>query len=240
MSNTIYMVYETTNLVNGKYYVGKHTCDSLEFDGYLGSGTILGIAIRKHGKDNFERAILKSFDNPDDAYEFERKIVDRIFVKNRNTYNIALGGRGGESENLTGKNNPMYGKLGKDNPNFGSTRTDEAKKRMSIAKKGKYLGKDNNMYGKTHSQEARKKISGKRNGSSHYNDGNSNHLYTQKQKDNLSFDEFLKQNAKFKKGRIEISYTASKEVTCPHCGKIGSARGMKVWHFDKCKHKKLN
>jgi hypothetical protein len=27
-------------------------------------------------------------------------------------------------------------------------------------------------------------------------------------------------------------------VQCPHCGKIGKPRGMKCWHFDKCKEKK--
>jgi len=26
-------------------------------------------------------------------------------------------------------------------------------------------------------------------------------------------------------------------VTCPHCEKIGGARTMKRWHFDRCKHK---
>ena len=26
-------------------------------------------------------------------------------------------------------------------------------------------------------------------------------------------------------------------VTCPHCGKTGGAGGIKVWHFDRCKHK---
>lgn len=26
-------------------------------------------------------------------------------------------------------------------------------------------------------------------------------------------------------------------ITCPHCGKIGKPRGMKFWHFDKCKEK---
>ena len=25
-------------------------------------------------------------------------------------------------------------------------------------------------------------------------------------------------------------------ISCPHCEKSGGARGMKVWHFDKCKH----
>lgn len=26
-------------------------------------------------------------------------------------------------------------------------------------------------------------------------------------------------------------------LTCPHCGKTGAARGLKVWHFDRCKER---
>ena len=28
----------------------------------------------------------------------------------------------------------------------------------------------------------------------------------------------------------------NKRVQCPHCGKIGTLRPMKRWHFDNCKH----
>lgn len=28
-----------------------------------------------------------------------------------------------------------------------------------------------------------------------------------------------------------------KPITCPHCGKTGKPRGMKCWHFDRCKEK---
>ena len=50
-------IYLTTCLVNGKIYVGKH-----EFNGqknYIGSGTIFKRAVKKYGKENFKRKILR-------------------------------------------------------------------------------------------------------------------------------------------------------------------------------------
>ena len=39
MENWKYIVYETTNLVNNKIYIGVHkTTDPDKFDGYLGNG----------------------------------------------------------------------------------------------------------------------------------------------------------------------------------------------------------
>ena len=40
----------------------------------------------------------------------------------------------------------------------GKPKSEETKKKMSEAKKGKYTGENSSMYGKTHSEEARKKI----------------------------------------------------------------------------------
>ena len=68
MSNSIYtkkyIVYETTNLINGKYYIGVHRKNGKN---YLGSGKILIYAIKKYGRDNFMREILRKFDNKKDA-----------------------------------------------------------------------------------------------------------------------------------------------------------------------------
>ena len=55
-------IYKTTNLKNGKFYVGMHSSDNLN-DGYLGSGTRLRRSIRKNGKENFKIEILEFFPN---------------------------------------------------------------------------------------------------------------------------------------------------------------------------------
>ena len=54
-------VYLTTNLINGKTYVGQYTFKKEKWlnSTYLGSGTIFKKALKKYGKENFKRKILK-------------------------------------------------------------------------------------------------------------------------------------------------------------------------------------
>lgn len=50
------IIYKTTNLVNGKIYIGQDSYDNIS---YLGSGVRLHDAIKKYGKDNFVKEILE-------------------------------------------------------------------------------------------------------------------------------------------------------------------------------------
>jgi hypothetical protein len=43
-------IYKTTNLINGKIYIGKRSHKNPEKDKYLGSGNVLKQAISKYGK----------------------------------------------------------------------------------------------------------------------------------------------------------------------------------------------
>ena len=52
--------------------------------------------------------------------------------------------------------------------------SEESKKKMSEAKKGKHLGKDNSFYGKHHSEESKKKMSEANKGRHWYNNGKEN------------------------------------------------------------------
>ena len=66
-------VYETTNLINGKKYIGKRSCKCpIEEDKYIGSGTILKVAIKKYGKENFKKEILQICENEEMAFEWEK------------------------------------------------------------------------------------------------------------------------------------------------------------------------
>lgn len=102
-----YIVYLTTNLTNGKIYIGVHGTDTPElFDGYLGCGinrfhkslnsllpkTPFQYAVKKYGYDNFKRQTLRIFSELQDALDLERWLVDDQFIQRSDTYNTILGG----------------------------------------------------------------------------------------------------------------------------------------------------
>lgn len=96
MNYIYHFIYKTTCLVDGKIYVGVHSTNNLT-DGYLGSGKHLLRAVKKHGPDNFTREILEFFSCITDAYLSEASIVTEDFIKRSDTYNIAIGGKGGHT-----------------------------------------------------------------------------------------------------------------------------------------------
>lgn len=90
----MYIIYKTTNDINGKIYVGYHYTKNIN-DSYIGSGKLLKLAIKKYGKENFSKKILYQIDTIEEALRIEFKIVNKLFIENKNTYNIKIGGEGG-------------------------------------------------------------------------------------------------------------------------------------------------
>jgi len=86
--------YKTTNLVNGRYYLGMHSTNRLD-DGYLGSGKRLYREINKYGRDNFKFEILKHFDSREELVQAEIKLITEEDLKNTNCLNLKPGGSGG-------------------------------------------------------------------------------------------------------------------------------------------------
>lgn len=89
-----YTIYQITNNINGKIYIGKHQTSNID-DGYMGSGKLLHRAILKHGIENFSKSILFVFDNQYDMDRKESELVDEQFCLMESTYNIKIGGTGG-------------------------------------------------------------------------------------------------------------------------------------------------
>jgi len=93
-------IYKTINLINGKFYIGKHqTCDP--FDNYLGSGKQLKQAIKKYGRKNFKKEILFDFETEEEMNQKEKEIITEDFVNSDDNYNLGIGGEGGA--NFKGK-----------------------------------------------------------------------------------------------------------------------------------------
>ena len=86
-----YTIYKTTNIINGKFYIGKHQTKDLN-DGYVGSGKLLKRAIEKYGKDNFHTEILHICESEQQMNTLEKILV----VPDKETnYNLCDGGKGG-------------------------------------------------------------------------------------------------------------------------------------------------
>jgi group I intron endonuclease len=89
------VIYKTTNLLNGKIYVGKKEHDT---PSYLGSGYILKKAIEKHGKENFKKEILQECYSSEELEIAERYWIKELDATNpEKGYNIAEGGNGGNT-----------------------------------------------------------------------------------------------------------------------------------------------
>lgn len=142
------------NLVNEKFYVGKHSTNDLD-DGYMGSGTLLQKAICKYGIENFRKQILEFFDSEEAAYDYEESLVTEAFIQDENTYNLVKGGKGFDNQRLT--------KLWND-PEFRARKSLEItmrNKKFLATEEGKKWRADLNKKiwtGRKHKEETKRKI----------------------------------------------------------------------------------
>ena len=91
--------YKITNNINNHFYYGVHNTDDLE-DGYMGSGKRLHIAYKKYGIENFTKEILKFFDSSEEAFDYEKYIVNEEMIRRDECYNIQIGGKFYSTKNM--------------------------------------------------------------------------------------------------------------------------------------------
>ena len=163
-----HIIYKTTNILNGKVYYGRHSSENID-DGYLGSGKLIKLAIRKYGRENFKREILEECDTLEILIDRERSIVCKDLVNDVNAYNITIGGSGsntiirGESwkrkisrsmignKNALGSYRSLETKCKISKAKLGKKHTEESKRKMSESRLGVRLS--------PHSEETKRKIS---------------------------------------------------------------------------------
>lgn len=123
-------IYKTTNLVNGKIYIGQHATDIIR-DGYKGSGIALKNAFKKYGRNNFKLEILEFYegDSKEEFNELEQKYVEKFDSTNpEKGYNRTLCCGGG-----------YIGEEAYKNRHYRHSK--EAKEKISRANKGKVVSR---------------------------------------------------------------------------------------------------
>ena len=132
-------IYRITNTVNKKTYIGQHKYKKTANDRYMGSGTVLHLAYKKYGIENFHKDILvDEITNQSLADELEIAYI----AEYQPEYNIMKGGQGCRifTEDMKRK----MSEAKKKNPtNYweGKTRSAETIEKISNTKKGHKYGK---------------------------------------------------------------------------------------------------
>lgn len=173
-----YYLYQITNNINGKIYIGIHKTKNLD-DGYMGSGSYLSNAYKTYGKENFSKTILSFFDSDEELLLAESDIVNENFLDREDVYNLVRGGirRGYDHINERGLN--FYGKNGQAGYGLENLYNRENGKKLkdTLVQRGVWEtycdkiscsllklyenGFKNPFKGKTHTQETKNKIGSK-------------------------------------------------------------------------------
>ena len=169
-----YKIYIHKNKINGKVYVGQTSKTlndrSRSGEGYKHNCTFYS-AIKEYGWENFEHKILEECTSIEEAYSKEKHYIE-LYKSNKEEfgYNMTNGGNKGTILSESAKERQSKSKTGEKNPMKNHIFSEEHRKNLSNALKGKKKSKEwiskimknNNhktMLGKKHSKETREKMS---------------------------------------------------------------------------------
>lgn len=141
-----HIIYKTTCLVTGKWYIGMHSTDDLN-DGYMGSGQQLRRSIAKHGKEQHRTEVLELLPDRESLWKREEELVTKKLMEDELCMNLATGGQGKADRPLVTKESTAA-KLSVASKR--AVRTDEWKARISASHLGK---KQNPEVSKRHSEK---------------------------------------------------------------------------------------
>lgn len=215
-----YIIYETTNLINGKKYIGKHITDNLN-DGYLGSGVYLKRAIKKYGKDNFKKDVLLYCESEEDMNNKENEMINNNMISGEDYYNLAYGGQGGII--VLRKNHPLYQETCDKISKSKLKKSNEISERVKLLHEQKKVG----MYGKKQSDHQKESVSKALSGKKQTTDHVNNHRKSLLKK--FSDPNYVHPNRGKKK----------KTQECVYCKRLIDSGNFARYHGEKCKMKDL-
>lgn len=150
-------IYKTTNLVNGKIYIGQKKSSKFLDTKYLGSGKRLHEAINKYGKDLFKVELIEEIES-EELMDI-REIFWINFYKSTDNnigYNLSTGGN--TRRCLVGSNNGFFGKHHSEETKLYLSKIRKGKKhRPKTAAEKEHMSKK--MTGRIITEEARIKLS---------------------------------------------------------------------------------
>lgn len=140
----MHLIYKVTNKLNGKIYIGqKSYVGEPSMENYYGGGVEIKRAVKKYGRENFDREILYSrIRDQATADSMEMWTIEKYDSTNPKIgYNISKGGK--VSEITTDTRNKISTSLKKyfaENgcSNKGKKQTDEQKRKKSEAQKKRF------------------------------------------------------------------------------------------------------
>jgi len=200
------VVYKTSNLINGLFYIGQ---DSNNNPNYLGSGLALNRAIKKYGKKNFRKEILEHCNTKEELNNREIYWIETLNAIAEG-YNIAEGGSGGVTYK---KGDETYYRI-----------RHKLKNRTLSFPKGSKRPDQTGDSNPAKRPEVREKISAAKTGIARPDlIGDNNPAKRTEIRNKIS-------------KAVSESWKNRPIIKCPYCGKEGvNAANMKRWHFDNCK-----
>ena len=130
-------IYMTTNLINGKKYIGEHRSEQID-PYYYGSGTILKEAMRKYGKHNFKCDILEWCETESELHSREIYWISYYnAVESDDFYNLDVGGAGTHLVSAEASSRMSSAKKGCTPWNKGKTMSNEFCKKVSESLMGR-------------------------------------------------------------------------------------------------------
>jgi len=230
MIKKYHYVYISTNLLNGKKYVGDHSTNKLD-DNYIGSGLYFNSSKKKYGRKNFKREILEFFNTKKEAFDAQEKYIKLYETHvSQGGYNISWkGGLGIKGEYNHSRETKEKISMNNAKNKYWQDKIFSEKHKKNISKGNK--GKNTWSKGSKLSEEHKKKIG----------EGERGKKVSEETKMRMSIAAKGRSKSKEHIEKIKIARLGIKSPrkNCEYCGKNIATNIYARFHGDKCKSKNI-